>query len=188
MSPASEGLSRTYTYDRHSLNNKKTTTAQYGGSSSGPSRPGHRPRQPHLRRLFLGCETRRGRAPTAAPLRSLDTPGTRRRAAARYLQTPPGCGRQVLPGSTRPRTPAGRDPQPQFTQPPASRPPAPSDLRTAAVAAPDSSASFPRPQPAARPPPRRSSPDSHPHRALVRGTPHAGGWRRQGPWASAPQS
>lgn len=71
---------------------------------------------------------------------------------------------------------AGGDPLPQF--PPPGRPSGPRHP----------SRSRPRPQPAALPPPPRpSSPDSHPHRALVRGAPHAGGGRRPGSGASAPR-
>ncbi|XP_048958229.1 basic salivary proline-rich protein 4-like isoform X1 [Canis lupus dingo] len=118
---------------------------------------------------------RRGRAPTASPR---EESGRRGDPASRGRPLPANAARPRAAGSPRERRPAG-DPQPQRSQPPAaSRPP------------PQGSASPQRPPatrgvlsaPSARPPPpppppRPSSPDSHPHRALVRGAPHAGGRR-----------
>lgn len=150
LSPASEGPSCMYAYDRHSLNNPKNTTAQHGDSSSGQSRPGHRPRPPHLRRLFLGCETRRGRgrAPRACTPEECGRPGD---PASRSRPLPANATRRRAPESLRPR--AGS----HCLSLPSRHPPA---RRSPQISAPQQQplATGARPPGALSPPPARSPP------------------------------
>lgn len=150
--------------DSHVTNTRSAPQPLERGSSSGQSPTDDRPRRPNLRQLFLTCATRSGQKAMASPAEELGRPPGP--GAARHLQTPGGRGRQVFrpaPGLARQ---AGGDPRARF---------------------PELSAD-PLREPAACPSPRPSLPDSHPHRALVRGAPHAGGGRQPGPWASAPQN
>lgn len=172
-----------YTYDRHSLNKKHYKPADRQLLRAKPDR--RSPKAVKAEAIVPGCPTRREQAATAFIPEGSGRPGYLAPATCKRGRREDGGG---LPRSVRPRAPGWRGPADSVstaTSPPPGRP---SGLRAAAAGARDQSRSSPRPQPAARPLPLRpSSPDSHPHGALVRGAPHAGSGRRPGPWATAPR-
>lgn len=160
--------------------------AQASGEAAPSGKPGRRsPQAAKAEAIVPRVPTRRGRAATVFTPEGSGRPGD---LAPRFRRPPANADGGGLPGSARPRAPGRRGPAASVSTATSPQPGRLSGLRTAAARARDHSRSSRRPQPAAHPQPHRCSPDGHPHRALVRGAPHAGGGRQPGSWASAPQS